>query len=145
LIVVSAGVVSHPSNWAHSGYQEIHNPPKRYGIIDLDELSSLCAFNGVTDFQQAHREWIAEALSRERVVREGNWSEAIAVGNLNFVEKVKSELGSKAAHREVTQLEGTGVLREDGEAYGRNFSGENDALSLENTRFWNKFFGTRAT
>jgi len=26
------------------------------------------------------------------------WSEAIAVGNLNFVEKVKSELGSKAAH-----------------------------------------------
>jgi hypothetical protein len=26
------------------------------------------------------------------------WSEAIAVGNLNFVEKVKSELGFKAAH-----------------------------------------------
>ena len=33
------------------------------------------------------------------------WSEAIAVGNFNFVEKVKSELGSKAAHREVTHLE----------------------------------------
>ena len=31
------------------------------------------------------------------------WSEAIAVGNLNFVEKVKSELGSKAAHREVIE------------------------------------------
>jgi hypothetical protein len=37
---------------------------------------------------------------------------------LNFVEKIKSELGSKATHREVTQLEGAFVLREDGAAYG---------------------------
>jgi hypothetical protein len=28
------------------------------------------------------------------------WSEAIAVGSLTFVEKVKSELGCKAVHRE---------------------------------------------
>jgi hypothetical protein len=28
------------------------------------------------------------------------WSEAIAVGNLNFVEQIRSELGFKAAHRE---------------------------------------------
>jgi hypothetical protein len=33
------------------------------------------------------------------MAREGRWSEAIAVGNLNFVEKVKSELGFKAAHK----------------------------------------------
>jgi hypothetical protein len=32
------------------------------------------------------------------MAREGQWSETMAVGNLNFVEKkVKSELGSKAA------------------------------------------------
>ena len=62
-------------------------------------------------------------------MRQGNWSEAIAVGNLNFVEKVKSELGSKAAHREVTHLEGTGVLREDSEAYRRDFAGENEPLN----------------
>jgi len=144
LNMVRARVVSHPSNWAHSGYWEIQNPPKRYAIIDLPELSSLCGFNGVTDFQQAHRKWVTAALS-ESVVREGNWSEAIAVGNFNFVEKVKSELGSKAAHREVTQLECTYVLREDGEAYGRNFGGKNEPLSLENTRFWNEFSRTTAT
>jgi len=43
--------------------------------------------------------------------REGRWSEAIAVGNLNFVEKVKSELGFKAAHREVIEGGGTYALR----------------------------------
>jgi putative transposase len=82
--MIRAGVVSHPSNWPHSSYREVQNPPKRYGIIDLPELSSLCGFNGVTDFQQAHREWVTEALSRESLVREGNWSEAIAFGNFKF-------------------------------------------------------------
>jgi hypothetical protein len=43
--------------------------------------------------------------------REGRWSEAIAVGNLNFVEKVKSELGFKAAHGEVIEGGGTYALR----------------------------------
>ena len=41
---------------------------------------------------------VDDSITRKRMAREGQWSEAIAVGNLNFVEKVKSELGSKAAH-----------------------------------------------
>ena len=50
------------------------------------------------------------------------WSEAIAVGNLNFVEQVKSELGFKAAHREVIEAGCTYALREQNEAYRPNFS-----------------------
>ena len=73
LNMVRAGVVRHPSQWVHSGYREIQNPPKRYGIVDLRELSSLCGFNRLTDFQQAHREWVKEALGRNTAVREGNF------------------------------------------------------------------------
>ena len=102
LNMVRAGVVAHPSNWVESGYREIQNPPKRYRIIDLPELSSLCGFSDVSDFQGAHREWIKEALSRNNVVREANWSEAIAVGSLGFANNVKTELGFKAVHREAT-------------------------------------------
>ncbi len=69
----------------------------------------------------------------------------LAVGNLNFVEQVKSELGSKAARRQVTELEGSAVLREDSEAYGADFGGENEPLSFENSRFWKEFSGTTAT
>jgi hypothetical protein len=47
------------------------------------------------------------------MAREGRWSEAIAVGNLNFVEKVKSELGFKAACREV--IEGAAHMRSGSE------------------------------
>jgi putative transposase len=72
------------------------------------------------------------------MAREGQWSEAIAVGNLNFVEKVKSELGFKAMHREVIEGGCTYVLREQSEAYGSDFTGKNKVLSSENTRFWNE-------
>ena len=41
------------------------------------------------------------ALRDELAVRDARWSEAVAVGSLAFVGKVKIELGFKAAHREV--------------------------------------------
>ena len=118
--MVRAGVVTHPSDWAHSGYRETQNPPKRYGIIDLRELSAVCGIDGITDFQKAHREWVNEALSREGMVREANWSEAVAVGG--FVNMLKAELGFKAAHREVTELGASYALYEGGEAYGSNLA-----------------------
>jgi hypothetical protein len=73
-------------------------------------------------------------------VKKGRWSEAIAVGSLAFVEKIKGELGSKAMHREVEEFEGTHVLREESEVYGFKSAGEKESLSPENTVFWNESF-----
>ena len=64
-------------------------------------MTALCGFEKVGDFQKAHRDWVDEAIKREMVGRESRWSEAVAVGSLSFVNTVKSELGFKAAHREV--------------------------------------------
>jgi hypothetical protein len=97
----------------------------------------LCGFTEVAHFQQAHRHWVEEALRRE-TARESRWSEALAVGSLSFVEKVKNELGFKAAHREAIEVDGTYALREQREAYGANFAGETEALSSENTRLWDQ-------
>jgi hypothetical protein len=69
----------------------------------------------------------------------------IAVGSLSFVEKVKSELGFKAAHREAIEMDGTYALREQREAYGHDFAGETEALSTENTRFWGENSEVAAT
>jgi putative transposase len=70
LNMVRAGMVTHPAEWPHSGYREIQNRPKRYGIIDLRQLSALCGFSEVADFQRAHRDWVDEAIKREMVGRE---------------------------------------------------------------------------
>jgi hypothetical protein len=48
---------------------------------------------------------------------------------LNFVETVKRELGFKAIHRELAELEGTYALLEEGGAYGSDFGGESGSLS----------------
>jgi hypothetical protein len=53
----------------------------------------------VADFQQAHRQWGEIALRDGSSVRDARRSEAVAAGNLNFVEKMKSE--KKGAHREL--------------------------------------------
>jgi putative transposase len=144
LNMVRAGVVVHPAQWAHSGYREIQNPPKRNGVIDLRQLSGLCGFSEVANFQQAHRDWVEEAL-RHETARESRWSEAIAVGSLSFVEEAKNGLGFKAAHREAIEVDGTYALGEQREAYGSDFAGESEALSSENTRFWDQNFEVSVT
>jgi hypothetical protein len=76
-------------------------------VTDLPGLVALCSFSKLADFQQAHRQWIEAALDGDLAVRDARWSEAVAVGSLVFVDKIKGELGVKALHREVEQLDGT--------------------------------------
>ena len=84
-------------------------------------------------------------LRDELSVRDARWSEAVAVGSLAFVEKVKSELGIKALHRELEQVDGTYALRESGEAYRGQFDSKNEALRPENTLPWERITEVAAT
>jgi hypothetical protein len=81
---------------------------------------------------------VEQTLERGRTLRDYRWSEAIAVGNLAFVESVKNELGSKATHRAVEQKGGVYVLRERSEAYNGDFGGESGPLRLKNTVLWDE-------
>ena len=128
LNMVRADVVEHPVNWLNSGYREIQQPRKRYAVIDLYGLLDLCGFSKLANFQQVHRQWIEAALKRKLAVRDARWSEAVAVGSRDFVEKVRSELGIKALHRELEQVDGTYTLRESGEAYRGQFDPKNEPL-----------------
>jgi hypothetical protein len=68
-----------------------------------------------------------------------------AVSSLAFVEKVKSELGIKALHRELEQIDRTYALRESSEAYRGKFDIKNEALRLENTLPWERISEVPAT
>jgi hypothetical protein len=96
-------------------------------------------------FSTSHREWVEQALLPERAGREDRWSEAIAVGSLAFVESGKSELGVKAAHRAVEQIDGAYTLREQGEAYDGDLGSESEPLRLENTVLWDENAETAET
>ena len=79
-----------------------------------------------------------DPLRDELSVRDTRWSEAVAVGSLAFVEKVKSQLGIKALHRELEQIDWMYALRESGEAYRRQIDSKNEALRPENTLSWER-------
>jgi REP element-mobilizing transposase RayT len=85
LNMVRAGVVSHPSEWAIGGYNEIQNPPERYGVIDRPVLHHLCGFSDPGHFCDQHRQWVQDAI-RKGGQRESCWAESIAVGSSRFIE-----------------------------------------------------------
>ena len=138
LNMVRAGVVNHPGEWKESGFAEIQKPRKRYSIIDLRSLIELSGFSDVGDFQREHRKWLEQGLENGFAIRDARWSESIAVGTLAFAEKLKNELGFKAAHRDVIEVDGSYALREPGEAYGFRFAAEKEALRTQNTFFWDE-------
>ena len=96
------------------------------------------------DFQRAQRQWIDAGLG-ELARRDDRWSEAIAVGSLTFVEKVKNDLCVKGMHREVLEADGTYAVRESAEAYAGNFTDKNEALRSANTILWNENLGNAGT
>jgi REP element-mobilizing transposase RayT len=129
LNMVRAGAVRHPGEWAHGGYREIQNPPRRYALIDLKRLAALCGFAGVTDLQQAHRLWVTAALHQNALSREGCWSEALAVGSESFATGIRRELAMRAKHREVVQeAGGSYTLRQPCLPYHALFGGKKVAL-----------------
>lgn len=56
LNMIRAGAVDDPGKWRHGGYYEIHQPRRRYGVIDVEVLSELCGFSQAGDFRRAHQQ-----------------------------------------------------------------------------------------
>jgi REP-associated tyrosine transposase len=111
LNMVRAGVVEHPRQWAQTCVASRTSPV----------------------FRTRNRTWVSEALGAERAARDPRWSEAIAVGNLAFVDRVQQALGVSALHRTVTDSHGTYTLRKPAAAYARDLGSESDVLRPNNT------------
>ncbi len=67
---VRAGVIKHPSNWKHGGYQEIQHPPERYRIIDLSALMTLAGYYEIDKLQQPHSQCLSNALVINNAARD---------------------------------------------------------------------------
>ncbi len=101
LNMVRAGVVNHPSEWAMTGYNEIQDPPDRYGLIDLNGLMELCGLVNKAQLRNEYKQWVEDAINIDGDKRDSCWTESIAVGNRQFVEDTKDKLGLKSQGRRV--------------------------------------------
>jgi putative transposase len=88
LNMVRAGVVRHPSQWRWCGHDELTGQRRRYRILDLDRLVQSLAMDSVSDMQTVYQQGIEDALARRELGRVADWTEALAVGDRVFVERV---------------------------------------------------------
>jgi putative transposase len=110
LNMVRAGVVAHPAQWKVCGFGEIQSSPQRYRIVDQQALCSLTQTPGTQALRTAHKHWVDTSLGRGKPEREPAWTESIAVGPREYLERVQSLLGPRAYHRSIEMDTDSGIL-----------------------------------
>ncbi len=134
--MVRAGVVSHPSEWAHGGYREIQNPPERYRIIDTSALMKYGDVATLEELQNQHRDWVEDELLSDSSRMEDRWTQSIAVGSESFIEQVHRALGIKGKHRDIIEDGNSCFIKESTVPYNVHFATKIDLLRVGNTIKW---------
>ncbi|WP_136806493.1 transposase [Desulfosediminicola flagellatus] len=135
LNMVRAGVVQHPSEYTISGYNEIQTPPKRYSIVNQKALNDLFAVKEDHIFRQLHREWVEQELLNDVSSRQSFWSEAVAVGNENYIQNIQRELVGRIPGRSIISESESSILKEPTTPYSTLFDTQKCILRPQNTYF----------
>ena len=144
LNMVRAGAVKHPSQWPFGSYNEISRPKQRYSLISRNKLMNILGMADESKLGIYHEQQVEEVLKKESKLRESEWTESIAVGSRQFVEKTKIQLGIKVRGRKVTEKNGIYNLKESQDPYSAVSDPEKVGLSAENSYFWNEYGGITA-
>jgi hypothetical protein len=104
-----------------------------------ERLQKLTGFSSYHEFTNAHRNWVEAFVEDGNCVREGKWTQSIAIGSEGFVEKTRQELGIRAKGRKVVGAGPAYQLREPQVSYLVYFGLENDDIGAENTYFWDVY------
>ena len=83
-----------------------------------------CQFNDFESFTSAHRKWVQDAMEKTNMKRGSRWTESIAVGRGQFVERKKT-MGVVARGRSIRGFDDNSELRETQSSYNAIFNPEN--------------------
>lgn len=118
LNMVRAKEVSHPEEWACSGYHEARHPRQRGSRIDLESACRLLNFKSPKELLVARESWIDDQMCYGSLERVGMWTDSVAVGNLEYALKMKRALGfSNPGRRAQPEKAGSFAVREQIPSY----------------------------
>jgi len=119
LNMVRAGVVSHPADWPHCAFGELHSGRAGTRILDWRRLCELLHVNDRQELLNLHTEALAAKADDSRV-RQDFWTSSVAVGDREFVDSVAVLLQDRCPGRQTAQAAEGGpfVLREPRAVYG---------------------------
>ena len=134
--MIRAGVVSHPSKWPFSGYNEIQEPRRKNVLIDYERLQALFGADSYDQLKTTHKGWVEAQIQGAGKKRQDEWTSSIAVGSKAFVEDVKARLTFRAKGRDVVEAGEGYQLRENLSSYKALLGVQNEDIDLKNTYFW---------
>ena len=91
LNMLRAGVIEHPIEWIFGGYCEIQKPRRKCALIAYERLQELSGFDSYDQFTIAHRKWVASFLEDGDCVRDGKWTQSVAVGTKGYCRQLTTE------------------------------------------------------
>jgi putative transposase len=126
LNMVRAGVVDHPSQWRWCGYDELIGKRARYCLLDFDRLLESLDVANLADYRAMQEQGIEGVLQQRELKRQAEWTETLAVGSQEFVERVSGlyETRKKFVYAEagIAANLATWTIHEDATSYNP-FSG----------------------
>ena len=91
-------------------------------VLDREALAEALGLDGVTQLAGMHSEWIEAAIRTKQLDRRVEWTQGIAVGSREFVERVEAGLGVRGWYRYIQQATGDGfTLHEPSASFGVHF------------------------
>lgn len=87
LNMIRAGKVRHPREWRWCGYDELSGRRKRYRIVNQERLLQRTGFSTMKEFSRFYINSVEQAILDGVQERQEWWTEAIAVGSEDFIEK----------------------------------------------------------
>lgn len=109
-------------------------------MIDYQRLQGLFGSESNEKLREIHKEWIEEYLGEGSQIRQGEWTDSIAVGSRTFIKKVKALLGFRAMGRDVIEGGDGYQLRQGNVPYKALFGPEKDNIGSKNTYFWDTYY-----
>jgi len=82
-------------------------------------------FKDYESFTSAHRKWVQDAMEITNMKRDSGWTESIAAGSGQFVERIKKAMGVVARGRSIRGFDDSSELRETQSSYNGIFNPEN--------------------
>jgi putative transposase len=138
LNMVRAGAVKHPKDWKTSGFFELTSNKARYRKIDESAICEFCGFRDIQAFRKSYLDEINSKLSKNDLQESHSWSDFLAIGSADFVEKFKHESGIKAQYRTTEKQMDRFQLKEPVFSYNEKNHHKTVLLREKNTSFWNK-------
>jgi len=117
--MVRCGVAAHPRDWERVGLHEIMGTRRRCRPIDAGRLCWRLRARRIEEVRQKLELSLAERIARGQAKREACWTEGLAVGSRQCVEKVQPLILSRRETEIVAATEAVWCLQEAAAPYGQ--------------------------